>query len=111
MTGRGRPTEGERFESRLTPEQIEWLDHRAGMWLGLHGSSRAARMRAVVERAMIDSASEADVTCTHCGAKGHSAIPDADLAILDLEAEMLSITRAELVRNIIGGWIATGYER
>jgi hypothetical protein len=45
------------------------------------------------------------------GRKIQVRVPDGDIAILDLEAETLSITRAELVRNILAGWIATGYER
>ena len=49
---RGRPPEGERVELRLTAAQIEWLDRQAGVWLGLHGVSRAARVRAIVELAM-----------------------------------------------------------
>lgn len=55
MTGPGRPIEGERFESRLTAEMIDWLVAQDAEAFPGQRPNASRQLREVLAKAMVDS--------------------------------------------------------
>lgn len=54
MTGPGRPQEGERFESRLTAEMIDWLVAQDAEAFPGQRPNASRKLREVLAKAMVD---------------------------------------------------------